>query len=339
MIDDNGSILLSRCDCEQSTDGHCAHVSCLLYLVEDVSMKIPPTFQESCTSVPQAWGKGKKMAEDPQPLHKTDYGRKIKADSLYSFDPRPPALLYTTSKEFQNFLEECKTSKKNMMWLHLLSTDDIDYALCEKRRAILIKQTDVFIEALKREAENEADHLTTPFAFHLKSTMGQNKSTAWFQARRYRVTTSAAYDFKANSEWWTTETLWKKRRDLSHLAAISWGTNNEDRALECFKCVCKDLEVTKCGLFVNKQNSFLGASPDSVILKHGAISALIEVKCPYVLWHSKPQDLSTLTATQQRNFCCKLEGEKLTMKRSHRYYLQVQIALHVVGVKMCYFII
>ena len=75
-----GYIESSRCTCEVLLSGKCSHVACLLYFIESISLNAEPLIQKACTSVPQYWGKGKKVAKNPDSFHKKIYSRKTRPD-------------------------------------------------------------------------------------------------------------------------------------------------------------------------------------------------------------------------------------------------------------------
>ena len=77
-----------------------------------------------------------------------------------------------------------------------------------------------------------------------------------------------------------------------------------------------------------------GATPDGIVGSH-----LIEIKCPFILKDAEPTDLNGLTKQQKQSFFCELSGTDLRLKRSHKYYSQVQAQMFVTGFKKCIFIV
>ncbi|KAJ8950768.1 hypothetical protein NQ318_011261 [Aromia moschata] len=89
--------------------------------------------------------------------------------------------------------------------------------------------------------------------------------------------------------------------------------------------------VIKCGLYIHQDYPFLAATPDGLI----GDDAIIEVKCPY-----KAKDLTPEDAFEQKQIqFASLEGGVLTLKRTDKYYYQVQGQLFVTGRKVCYFVV
>ena len=88
-------------------------------------------------------------------------------------------------------------------------------------------------------------------------------------------------------------------------------------------------EVRQCGLFINPDFPFLAASPDGVIESNNEI---IEIKCPYNGRNKKIQqgkDFSFLT----------LENQKLALKKTHKYYYQIQGQMACSKKAVCHFVV
>ena len=88
-------------------------------------------------------------------------------------------------------------------------------------------------------------------------------------------------------------------------------------------------EVRKCGLFINPDFPFLAASPDGVIESN---DEKVEIKCPYNGRNKKIQqgkDFSFLT----------LEDKKLALKKTHKYYYQIQGQMACSKKSVCHFVV
>lgn len=110
-------------------------------------------------------------------------------------------------------------------------------------------------------------------------------------------------------------------------AAIDWGREHEKVALqqliECEKC-----KVTPCGLFIHKDHSFVGASPDGLFGDDG----VVKIKCPYSTRHMDPADAIHSGELEYMN----KNGE---LKHSHKYYYQIQGQLEVTDRQYCRFVV
>ena len=111
-------------------------------------------------------------------------------------------------------------------------------------------------------------------------------------------------------------------------APLLHGKNYEKKALKQFE-MAHDVKTKECGFFIYKEKPFLGATPDAVIDNE----CIVEVKCPYKGRHEK--------ISPGRNFpYLELNEEgKVALKRSSRYYDQIQGQLLISRRKYCYFVV
>ena len=79
---------------------------------------------------------------------------------------------------------------------------------------------------------------------------------------------------------------------------------------------------------------FIAASPDGLF-----DDFIVEVKCPWILRDSDPDDLSKLSNSQKANFCCVKVGNEYQLKRSHPYFCQVQAQMFCSGLTKAKFAI
>ena len=85
-----------------------------------------------------------------------------------------------------------------------------------------------------------------------------------------------------------------------------------------------------CGLFVDLEESYLGASPDAVVSCKCCGQGILEVKCPYTVRDG---------ITDDENFFMSKANGKWYLKNNHIYYYQVQMQLHVCMVSYCDFVV
>ena len=109
-----------------------------------------------------------------------------------------------------------------------------------------------------------------------------------------------------------------------------YGTANESVAIAQYEQT-EGVTVQKCGLFVDTQHFFLAASPDGLVGNDG----LVEVKCPHSARTMTPFD----AASEIKDFCCSPSKTKITLKRGHNYYYQIQGQLHVTRKHWCDFVV
>jgi hypothetical protein len=95
------------------SDRRCCHVACLLFFVEDLSVKRAPVLSRPCTSKPQAWGRGSHRQLCPGPICKNRYS--IYCQAKYSIYCRVNYICLKLSQTFPG----------PMMQLHLAGLQDM----------------------------------------------------------------------------------------------------------------------------------------------------------------------------------------------------------------------
>ena len=94
--------------------------------------------------------------------------------------------------------------------------------------------------------------------------------------------------------------------------------------------------VSPCGIFINTEFPFLGATPDGSVYDPNELElpyGYLEVRCPYSVRDRTPEE-----ACLASNFYCNLDyTRKLKLKETHQYFVQVQgqMALNLFG-KTCF---
>ncbi|KAB0791199.1 hypothetical protein PPYR_02999 [Photinus pyralis] len=111
--------------------------------------------------------------------------------------------------------------------------------------------------------------------------------------------------------------------------ATTWGKNNEDRAKRELESKF-GLQISSCGLFINEDWPFLGASPDGIEVNSGC---LVEIKCPY---SARNNTIKEAVANKLITYL-DIEGDTYNLKTSHNYYYQVQGQLNISDKEQCYF--
>ena len=221
-IDSNGNVDVSMCTCEQQADGKCAHVSCLLYAIEDMAMNVYPRLSLACTSIPQVWGKGIKMSRDPKPLHLCQYTKKRRVDRIIRFDPRPPSTRHTSNSDI-NLFKSCLNYQRldNSMWASMPFKYS-DYNLNSSRRKVLIENINEFMKNLACQVNNfNKDTLSNLSAVHVTGSEEQAESPMWWKFRQHRITASSFKDFLNNPSRMTKKMLWEESMDLSKVPSVS----------------------------------------------------------------------------------------------------------------------
>jgi hypothetical protein len=91
----------------------------------------------------------------------------------------------------------------------------------------------------------------------------------------------------------------------------------------------------QCGLFVKQEYPYLAAPPDGMFRCDCCGASTVEVKCPYSV---RMDNINEKSMYDKVEFLKEHEG-KPRLKRSHKYYTQVQAQMWVCNVRQCFFIV
>ncbi len=167
---------------------------------------------------------------------------------------------------------------------------------------------------------------------HLEeTTKNQSYSAPWFAARKFRLTASYFGEICKMTEARDLQSLCSTLYSSRPLRteAIQYGKIHEKSAIRKFQDT-HHKEVTPCGLFVDPQVPFLGASPDGCT---DGGESLIEMKCPF-----RAKD-SMIVPGKNIPFLVRDDTGKFVLKKNHNYSYQVQGQLGIAKKKKCYFVV
>lgn len=174
-----------------------------------------------------------------------------------------------------------------------------------------------------------------------EATRLQAKSDRWKDERKFRFTASNFHRISRrvrNHDTLAEELINPKpisARNLEH------GRRYEPIALIAYeKYMHKKgmpVKVLDCGFVVNKGHPILGASPDARVIDAGCVHpyGIVEVKCPATKFQVTPLD----ACSDPSFFMEKIGDDKCALKRSDKYYAQVQGQLAITGARWCDFVI
>ena len=125
---------------------------------------------------------------------------------------------------------------------------------------------------------------------------------------------------------------------LTNVPSLEWGKKNEGKAAEAFMKVegirHKHPKLILCGLFVFKPHPYLGATPDNIfICKCCSERYCVEYKCPFSISNEQISD-----SWHKTSFLEKVDG-LLQLKRSHKYYTQINGQMAITGITQSYFVV
>ena len=174
-----------------------------------------------------------------------------------------------------------------------------------------------------------------------KETRLQSKSSLWYKYRAGRITSSSIKAVCHTDSTNPSQSLVKSICYPEEFAFTSkqtnWGQKQEKAAKELYLKIDisnhDQLVVTDCGLVINPQWPYMGASPDGIIECKCCGKGVLEVKCPYS--HREESVLSP--ALNDNKFCLKMDNGELHLSHEHAYYYQVQTQMFVCNVNYCDF--
>lgn len=195
---------------------------------------------------------------------------------------------------------------------------DISYDEMEKKKT-------QFLENLSNKASS-AEHIKAIE----RSTIGQHENSVWREVRLSYLTASNFGAVVKRRPQTKCHNLLKGilySHNNLRTKGIVFGRMNETKAIKIYE-ERSNVAVEKCGFFICEAYPFLGASPDGLIGENG----IIEVKC---LESIKGKLIEALP----KNVCYTVEGDRVTLKRNHKYYYQVQGQLNITKREYCDFVI
>ena len=117
-----------------------------------------------------------------------------------------------------------------------------------------------------------------------------------------------------------------------------WGCDHEKLARESYEVYLQhqhdDVKIEDCGLHINPEIPFMGASPDGLVECACCEKGLLEIKCPFCT-----KNESLLNKAEQKGFCLKVNDGKMQLDKSHAYYFQVQAQIFVTKRAYCDFVV
>ncbi len=121
--------------------------------------------------------------------------------------------------------------------------------------------------------------------------------------------------------------------DLSHVEAVKFGRKYEPVAISAYSDAMMDHEdfsFKECGLFIDSTFPLFGATPDGLRKCKCCDEGLLEIKYAYKHKDSNISDIS------DPNFYLDSDNK---LKKSHRYYTQVQFQMYACGKAFCDFVV
>lgn len=160
-----------------------------------------------------------------------------------------------------------------------------------------------------------------------RDTILQAESALWLELRRCLLTASSFGKVCKRRKNISSAPLVKSHLysySLDHISSIRHGKTNEAIAISQLE-IQEHIKIDKCGLFIDKDFFFLGASPDGVYEE-----GIVEIKCPISAFGINADDAI-------RDKKIKFWHSDGTINQKHEWFYQVQGQLHIADKKICLF--
>ena len=183
-------------------------------------------------------------------------------------------------------------------------------------------------DSLMARLRNNADNWQTVEI----DTRDQSQSRLWHVLRKRMLTASNFGEVCRRKSTTSVQNIVKKILHYSVIqtTAMKYGLLNEDKARQEVS-ILEGEEIIKCGLFVDQEHPFLGASPDGLVGEDGTF----EAKCLF-----KMRDMTVDEAIEKfPNDVGKIfdPNDLNKMRTTHHFYYQVQGQLHITNRQYCLF--
>ena len=172
-------------------------------------------------------------------------------------------------------------------------------------------------------------------------TREQSHGAAFFKHRAGRVGASTSYSVAHTNPAQPSISLINNicypQLFRAKSKAINHVIKNESKAIDAYKSLMsanhKDFALEKCGVFIDKENPWMHATPDFLCSCSCCGKGCGEVKCPYSI-----DDCDFESYIAKKSACLEKVDGKIRLKRNHQYYYQVQQQLRITGRQFCDFV-
>lgn len=257
-----------------------------------------------------------------------DHPRHLLHKKILGRSPRSLLKNFEERRLKKKILNKTKPHKKNRM-LKRDNTVQHDYGTQSTT-------PDLTADELNRAKESFLQNLSLLTSDKEKiqlSTINQRDSDDWIELRKNMITASnfglVVKRRENTSKAKLVENILYKS-NLSHIAAIAHGVDNEHLALQQL-AIQENVTIRPCGLFVDPEYPFIGASPDGLIDQ----DSIVEIKCPIVAFKNGLEESIKKNKIQIWKYNKK--KKLIELNKNSNWYHQIQGQLHVTQREKCLF--
>ena len=266
---------------------------------------------------------------------------------------RPDNIFINTyRKRTKQYLNSQKASKKasnkqkkNKRKLATEKTNTSKKAKLDYGPGVLVDTDDVSDEILQERKNQYYDENIKLNSEKIKTieteTKGQSGNKRWHDERKLRLTSSVFGDVMSRSKNTNTPALVKQLlyKSFHGNKYTRRGLREEENArLEYINKINKantNISVQIPGLFICEQYPFLATSSDGIVQNDNVPEGLIEIK---TLLQTKSYMIED-AAKKDKAFCLSMQNNNIGLKKTHKYYYQVQGQLNILNYPWCDFIV
>ena len=299
--------------------------------------------------------------------------RPLVTGSRESHCATPPYALETNANELQNLVEKLRLAGKATLFCEAVESNEfVPCSLYETSCSKVIEK--ILADSTENESPEEEfgyigsiyknSHHETPNMEPLiakesiqavidkvgvsveesveicKKTIMQSTEPIWYLERSKRITASIFGKvlnrrMSTNPAALISTITDKFSKSGSMPAALRWGIDCENIAIERYEEMTYCHPIKKCGFFINPKWPWLGCSPDGIVFESKIPVGCLEVKCPY----SKRDMTMREACMSDRNFFLRLVDDCVQLKRKHSYYYQCQGVLNLLGLNWIDFVV
>ena len=249
-------------------------------------------------------------------------------------------LLYAPRPDNENYLayapdmDESNVHKEYEITTEVKSVLDIRNAIFRHNPNIPFEEFEpALLNALKLDEDSKT--------YICNNTVKQAESGLWFSFREGRITASRVLECMNKVD----ENCNVSSRNSSYIEHVmgyakyvqtkemNWGVQMERTSIRQYCAVQKqrhtEFIIEQTGLHVSMNYPFLAGSPDALISCLCCGKGVLEVKNPF---NSRYKTISEIVQSDSMS-CLEESNGQIALKKSHKYYAQVQCEMYVSGCK------
>ncbi|XP_033763165.1 uncharacterized protein LOC117344514 [Pecten maximus] len=356
LIKQDGHVKSGGCTCV-ADDGTCKHCVALLFAMSAFCERHQDRSTEVGTDVACVWDKPKKTTT---PLEIEDMDIRVnkvtpkpKSASAENYNPTVRSECLSKRQVEKEIFTLCKGSNSVLLQALDPPSDDDDSLDDETFPPTLLEIAETLkgngddVNALASKVNSAHSGAETVNRIE-EMTRGQADNPDWFAYRTGRVTASIFssvmhFRFNENYDNYIVKKIMCPQPPAmfsrsSGPDVLKFGKDHEPIARSLYTTQYatshKTSSVRECGLFIDAEHPFMGASPDGVVCCKCCGKGLLEVKCSYSFRDSTPQTV----CDDPHYHLYSDDANIIHLKTDSPWYIQIQGQMGVCKINWCDFV-